>query len=677
MHRELGTKNSYPFRLDRAVVMTARGRIEDKHIDAGDVELACTDAAESKPAGPQTPRPSSRAQAVLDLLTGMVLPVRRYPVSAFIAIAGWSALVFLSSMPASSSICVSAGDRCLDGKSYWTLALLLGSLLMMVNDAAPDLVMLAFSVALVLSNVVSDAEAWAGCSSPSVLSIGALFVVARALEETRAVETLMLPLLGRPSGHWSALLRLCPPVMAFSGFLNNTPIVAMMIPMCEQWAAENDLSIKIMLMPLSFASMLGGMCTLIGTSTNLVLNSQIEADTDAPLAPLSMFSMTAVAAPSAVIGMLYLTIAAPIFFQERPAQAEKADRKGSKTEDADAARGRRGPDDDLLSQSTASWSRSESGARSAARLRSVRGIPRYSIEAVVTGECALLLGKEPRHVTHLAPSCETRLLIRAGIARSPTPDILEPNLVLEADDRLIVACLAEGVELLLKVPGLVLGPDRGKPDTQPPTAHSPGTSLLLVEASVANNSPLVNISISDARSAVFSGIDVWAIRQRRKAPELRRTTPSLFSSRARAGRAGTSVPPELTKAVSLDLDPSPSAAEEERASASRRRSNETSSLARGVCVCACVRACAVNDGGTRRARSAVVTLPICGTHARTHTHTHTHAHTHTHKHTCMCVCDTKRMGPCTPSSVCRCVCFCVSVCLCASVIAAISMYVSA
>ena len=110
-----------------------------------------------------------------------------------------------------------------------------------------------------------------------MLSIGALFVVARALEETRAVETLLMPLLGRPTGHWSAILRLCPPVMIFSAFLNNTPIVAMMIPLCESWAAEMDLSIKVLLMPLSFASMLGGMCTLIGTSTNLVLNSQIEA----------------------------------------------------------------------------------------------------------------------------------------------------------------------------------------------------------------------------------------------------------------------------------------------------------------------------------------------------------------------------------------------------------------
>jgi Na+/H+ antiporter NhaD/arsenite permease-like protein len=248
---------------------------------------------------------------------GVIRTLKCYPITVAIALGGWAALIGLSTAP--DDLCVTGpnGVECLTGKSYWTLALLLGALLMMVNDAAADLVMLAFSVLLVLSGVISDDEAWAGGSSTSVLSIGALFVVARALEETRAVETIMLPLLGRPKGHATAILRMCAPVTVFSAFMNNTPIVAMMIPVCEGWAAESDLSIKVLLLPLSFASMLGGMCTLIGTSTNLVLNSQIVADPDAPLAPLSMFSMTIVAAPSVFIGMLYLAVAAPLAFQAR------------------------------------------------------------------------------------------------------------------------------------------------------------------------------------------------------------------------------------------------------------------------------------------------------------------------------------------------------------------------
>ena len=69
--------------------------------------------------------------------------------------------------------------------------------------------------------------------------------MARALEETRAVERLLLPALGRPRGHRSALLRLCLPVGLFSAFLNNTPIVAMLLPICEGWAARCNLSIKV------------------------------------------------------------------------------------------------------------------------------------------------------------------------------------------------------------------------------------------------------------------------------------------------------------------------------------------------------------------------------------------------------------------------------------------------
>ena len=82
------------------------------------------------------------------------------------------------------------------------------------------------------------------CREPRARA-GALFVVARALEETRAVERLLLPALGRPRGHRSALLRLCLPVGLFSAFLNNTPIVAMLLPICEGWAARCNLSIKV------------------------------------------------------------------------------------------------------------------------------------------------------------------------------------------------------------------------------------------------------------------------------------------------------------------------------------------------------------------------------------------------------------------------------------------------
>lgn len=313
------------------------------------------------------------------------------PISSAVGAAGYIAIVVVAVLDSVGVGACVAGpngtgvELCLYGQSYWTLSLLLGALLLMVNEAPPDLVMLAFTMLLVLAETISDAEAWAGFSSTSVLSIGALFVVARALEETRAVEKIILPLLGHPRGHRSALLRLCAPVALFSAFLNNTPIVAMLITVCERWAARCNLSIKVLLMPLSFASMLGGMCTLIGTSTNLVLNAQIEADPNAPLQPLSMFSMSLVAFPAAVVGICYLSLAAPCVFRARLAST----REKAAVERAVEV-GREAGDTPL-----------EAGVGFGSR-----GSPRYTLEAVVTSDCSMLLGQPAATLGALViPAC--------------------------------------------------------------------------------------------------------------------------------------------------------------------------------------------------------------------------------------------------------------------------------
>ena len=99
----------------------------------------------------------------------------------------------------------------------------------MCNDQPPDLILLGVTTLLLLFEVIEQDQAWEGFSSPSILAVGALFVFARALEETRAVEMIVRPLLGAPSSHAVAVLRLCVPTAIFSAFLNNTPIVAMLI----------------------------------------------------------------------------------------------------------------------------------------------------------------------------------------------------------------------------------------------------------------------------------------------------------------------------------------------------------------------------------------------------------------------------------------------------------------
>lgn len=95
----------------------------------------------------------------------------------------------------------------------------------------------------------------------------------------------------------------------FSGFLNNTPIVAVMMPYINSWCYRNNFSPSKFLMPLSFASILGGCVTLIGTSTNLVVNGLVEDQKIMPgLEPLSMFDWAYVGVPMLVIGSLYLII---------------------------------------------------------------------------------------------------------------------------------------------------------------------------------------------------------------------------------------------------------------------------------------------------------------------------------------------------------------------------------
>ena len=220
-----------------------------------------------------------------------------------------------------------AGEQvCLTGGSWFVIWLTFFCLILMCNDQPPELVLLGATTVLRLLELIDAGQAWDGFASPSILAIGALFVFARVLEETRAVELIVRPMLGKPGGHRSALLRLCLPTALFSAFLNNTPIVAMLLSVVEGWCSRCSLSPRVMMMPLSFVSILGGMCTLIGTSTNLVLNALIEADMGrgrAPCEPFNTFSMTPYAVPAALAGMAVLVLLGPPLLRPpRPAAAE-------------------------------------------------------------------------------------------------------------------------------------------------------------------------------------------------------------------------------------------------------------------------------------------------------------------------------------------------------------------
>jgi len=170
-----------------------------------------------------------------------------------------------------------------------------------------DLVLVGGVSLLLLAGVLTPAEALHGFSNAGMVTVAVLYVVAAGLRETGAIGWLVQGVLGRPRTLVRAQMRLMTPVMAMSAFLNNTPVVAMFLPAVNDWARRNRLPLSKLLIPLSYASILGGTCTLIGTSTNLVVNGLMGAHGDLPT--LGMFEIAWVGLPCALVGILYLLTA--------------------------------------------------------------------------------------------------------------------------------------------------------------------------------------------------------------------------------------------------------------------------------------------------------------------------------------------------------------------------------
>jgi di/tricarboxylate transporter len=173
---------------------------------------------------------------------------------------------------------------------------------------APYLVLLGAVSLLFVGGVIEPAEAFAGLSNEGVITVALLFVVAAGLRETGVLTALIQPLLGRPRTARRAGLRLSAPVAAASAFLNNTPLVAMLLPVVGDWARRIRIPASKLLIPLSYASVLGGLCTLIGTSTNLIVHGLAV---DAGVRPLGLFEIGLVGVPCALVGLGILGLLAP------------------------------------------------------------------------------------------------------------------------------------------------------------------------------------------------------------------------------------------------------------------------------------------------------------------------------------------------------------------------------
>jgi di/tricarboxylate transporter len=188
------------------------------------------------------------------------------------------------------------------------LVLVSALLLLALTRIPPDAIFMAALIAMLALPVPIDGvwqlglltieDGVRGFANPGVLTIAALFVVVVGLRETGAIDWIASALLGRPRSERGALLRVMTPVAGLSAFLNNTPVVAMMIPAVQDWAKRLKLAPSRLLLPLSYAAILGGTCSLIGTSTNLVVAGLVMSH-DA-LEPLGMFDITWIGLPTAI-----------------------------------------------------------------------------------------------------------------------------------------------------------------------------------------------------------------------------------------------------------------------------------------------------------------------------------------------------------------------------------------
>ncbi|MCA9602869.1 MAG: SLC13 family permease, partial [Myxococcales bacterium] len=193
---------------------------------------------------------------------------------------------------------------------------------MAFNVAGADLLMGGALAALLATGLLTPKDAFAGFGSEAVVSVAALFIVAAGIRETGGLDFFVRSVLGRPKRLASAEARLVLPVIGASAFVNNTPLVAMLVPVVSDWAKRIGFSPSKFLMPLSFAATLGGTCTLIGTSTNLVVVGMLA--THAPDVHIGMFDLAQVGVPAALAGAAFLVFAPAWLLPDRAGVAAQS-----------------------------------------------------------------------------------------------------------------------------------------------------------------------------------------------------------------------------------------------------------------------------------------------------------------------------------------------------------------
>jgi di/tricarboxylate transporter len=205
-------------------------------------------------------------------------------------------------------------------EGWVTLVVLLVAIGIMIRDVvAPVVAILGATLLLYVIGVINAEEAFAGFANPAPLTIAVLYVLAAAASRSGVLQPMVRSTLSAQASDRTNLARLLPPVAVASSVLNNTPIVAVLVPEIRSWARRHGRAVPRLLMPISFAAILGGTITVIGTSTNLVVSGLLES---AGYEPLGFFELAPLGIPIVLGGLALLALLAPRLL-DRAAAAQR------------------------------------------------------------------------------------------------------------------------------------------------------------------------------------------------------------------------------------------------------------------------------------------------------------------------------------------------------------------
>jgi di/tricarboxylate transporter len=190
-----------------------------------------------------------------------------------------------------------------------------------LNLLPPAATVLSATVFLLVTGVIDETQAFSGFSNSAPLSVAALYVLAYAADKTGLLGPLVNRMLGNEGKvTQTSQARLNAPTAAISAFINNTPLVAMLIGQVTTWCNQRGVSPSKLLLPISYAAILGGTLTVIGTSTNLVASGLLQETGEAPI---GIFEITKVSGLSVVLGMAVLIFVVPRLLPARRGAIEE------------------------------------------------------------------------------------------------------------------------------------------------------------------------------------------------------------------------------------------------------------------------------------------------------------------------------------------------------------------